>query len=101
MNKGTKLRTLIAAIACFNVCLIVGGIGFTDPQINLIYKLASVIVMVITWSLSHYFNNDFSEESAEHTGLMRLRKQSKLSKFIGENFFDEVEEVEDDEECNI
>ena len=101
MNKGTKLRTLIAAIACFNIGLIVGGVSFADPQINFIYKLASVIVMVITWSLSHYFNNDFSEESAEHTGLMRLKKQSKLSKFIGENFFDEAEEVEDDEECNI
>lgn len=98
MNTGTKIRSILALLTTVNIILIVFGvISFESPTVNIIYKIVSVILLIVSFTLSHYFNNDFSEEAAENTGYTRLCKKSK-KEIIGENFFDEAEEIEGGEQ---
>jgi hypothetical protein len=93
MNTGTKIRTIVAIVAAINIILIIFGVF----DFNLFYKIASVIIMFASWFASHYFNNDYSIEHAEQTGLARLRKKNR-NNIIGEDFFDYIEDMFDDEE---
>lgn len=83
MNTETKIRTIIAIAAVINIILIIFGVF----DFNLFYKITSVIIMLVSWAMSHYYNNDYSPEHAEQTGLARLRKKSRKN-IIGEDFFD-------------
>lgn len=98
MNLETKIRTVFSLIAAMNISLIIFEIfDFENPMINFIYKIISIIIMIIAWFASHYFNNDYSIEHAEQTGLARLRKKNR-NNIIGEDFFDYIEDIFDDEE---
>lgn len=48
--------------------------------------------------LAWFYNMPTSEENCRHTGEMRLEKAQNNYEFDGENFVDEVEELEEDEE---
>ena len=88
MNLGTKIRTVVAIICAINIALITFGIfSFENSMIDIIYRIASVGAMIIAWIASHYYNNDYSPEHAEQTGLARLRKKSRKN-IVGEDFFD-------------
>lgn len=99
MNTGTKIRTIVSILAAINIILIVFGvISFENQIVDMIYKIISSAGILVFWAVSHYFNNDFTEEAAESTGYARLRKESK-GIVVGENFFDEAEdELDEDEE---
>ena len=98
MNLGTKIRTVVAVVCAINIALIVFGVlGFENPMTDTIYRIASVGAMVIAWVASHYYNNDYSPEHAEQTGYARLRKESR-GLVVGENFFDEAEDLDELEE---
>lgn len=105
MNLGTKIRTVVAIVCAINIALIVFGVlGFENSIIDIIYRIASIGAMVITWIISHYYNNDYSPEHAEQTGLARLRKKSRKN-IIGEDFFDNyIEDIiigeEEEDELN-
>jgi hypothetical protein len=47
-------------------------------------------------ALTTYYNNDYTPEMAEATGYGRMLKTQKNGEVLGENFFDEVEEVSKD-----
>lgn len=93
MNTETKIRTIVAIVAAINIILIIFGVF----DFNLFYKIVSVIIMLASWITSHYFNNDYSIEHAEQTGLARLRKKNR-DNIIGEDFFDYIEDMFDNEE---
>lgn len=102
MNIGTIARTITAAIVAINACLVMFGITiFEDVTDETIYAGVSAVVTIVAWGVSHYKNNDYTKEAAEATGLMRLKKQLNKAKLNGievngENFFDVVEEGEQD-----
>jgi SPP1 family holin len=102
MNIGTIARTITAAIVAINACLVMFGITiFEDMTEESIYAGVSAAATVVMWAVSHYKNNDYTKEAAEATGLMRLKKQANKVKYAGvevngENFFDMVEEGEQD-----
>lgn len=102
MNIGTKLRTIFVAASCLNTALMVTDItGFNSPILDTIYKAASVTLNFIVVALATYFNNDYNEVAAKHTGMMRLEKAQKAGKIDGENFLDEIEddgEIEEETE---
>lgn len=100
MNNGTKIRTIISAIIMANMALIAFDVDIFGVAGNLIYIAISVLAMFIAWLVCLYKNNDFSEEACQGTGLTRLLKASKKNK-IGEDFFDFVEEVDDEEEGEV
>lgn len=90
MNRQTKIMTAAAIILFVNMC----AAAFST---SVAYKIISLALAGAAWACSHWFNQDFTEESCVHTGEMRQRKAEKDPNYQGERFFDEVEEVEDDE----
>lgn len=99
MNFGTRLRTVLAIATSLNTALAMTDVTeFGSPRLDLIYKIASVVINFIIVACVTYFNNDYTEIACEKTGEMRLKKQQKKGNFIGENFLDEAEEIIDNEE---
>ena len=97
MNFGTKLRTIVAIIALVNQALVtIGEVDFGNELSNQIYKWISLIFLVGAMVTSHWYNNDFTPEACEGTGLTRLKKAQKKDGYIGEKFDDEVEDEQED-----
>lgn len=94
MNTGTKLRTVLVIATCLNTALMSTDItGFNNSTLDLIYKVASIVLNFVIVALATYFNNDYTEEASMATGLMRMRKQQPDD---GEDFFEEIEEDDND-----
>ena len=106
MNTGTILRTILAIATSLNTALMATDLtGFSNATVDLIYKIASIVLNFIIVALVTYYNNDYTKEAAEHTGMMRLEKEQRAGIINGENFFDvpdeETPEEENDELHNV
>lgn len=78
MNKGTKLRTILAIATSLNTALLATDItGFNNETINTIYTVASIVLNFIIVAIATYYNNDYSPEACEGTGYTRLLKEQK------------------------
>lgn len=85
---------LIVAILDFIKVFVGIDLGINEGQI---LAVVSAIMGILVW----YYNMPTSKENSEATGEMRLRKKmNKILKnnkeFVGENFYDEVEEKEEE-----
>ena len=90
MNKGTKLRTILAIAVSINTALAVTDLtGFENDTVNMIYKIASMAVNFVVVALNTYYNNDYTEEACIGTGLTRQLKQEAKHDYDGERFFEE------------
>ena len=100
MNSGTILRTILAIATSLNTALMATDItGFNNPNLDMAYKIASIILNFIIVACVTYYNNDYTEIAAEYTGDMRQRKAELKNTYEGEYFFDEEEdEILDEEE---
>ena len=100
MNNGTRIRTLLAIATSLNTALMATDLtGFSNPTVDLIYKIASVVLNFIIVACVTYYNNDYTVEAAIATGLMRLKKAEKsATETIGEDFFNDPDFDIDDEE---
>lgn len=95
MNIGTKIRTILVIATCLNTALMATDIAqFGVPALDLIYKIASVVLNFVIVACATYYNNDYTQIACEKTGEMRLEKEQKKGNISGENFFDEIEEDE-------
>lgn len=65
---------------------------------NLDYKNLIAIIGAVFEIFGWYYNMPTSEENCRHTGEMRLEKAQHNYQFDGENFVDEVEELEEIED---
>jgi hypothetical protein len=93
MNKGTILRTILAVAVSINTALAVTDVtSFENDQLNLAYKIASMVVNFIVVAINTYYNNDYTEEACIGTGMTRMLKEQKKEGFIGEDFGDEVKD---------
>ena len=98
MDKGTKLRTVLAIATAINTALIATDVtGFENPTLDFIYTVVSLILNFIIVALVTYFNNDYTEIAAEKTGEMRQAKLEQTVGYDGEGFFDEDEPDEDED----
>ena len=98
MNKGTIIRTALAVAVSIHTALIATDVtGFNNPKVDLIYKVVSIIVNFIVVALTTYYNNDYTEEACEGTGLTRQLKDEHREGYIGE-VFGGIEEAEDEHE---
>lgn len=96
MNLGTKIRTILVIATCLNTALLATDIAqFHNPTLDLIYKVASVVLNFIIVACATYYNNDFSEEACLGTGYTRQRKAEQKEDYKGEIFF---EDGDDDEQ---
>lgn len=107
MDNGTRLRTALAIATSLNTALIATDLtGFDNETVDMIYKIASIVLNFIVVALVTYFNNDYTETASQYTGEMRQKKLEQTEGYDGEVFFDgeededddEIEEVADDEE---
>ena len=98
MNFGTKIRTILAVATALNTANVATVFAeFDNPIVNMVYKAVSLIALIIVMSANTYYNNDYTPTACKYTGMMRLEKEQKKGIFTGENFYDEAEEVGDDE----
>jgi hypothetical protein len=99
MDKGTKLRTVLAIATAINTALIATDVtGFENPTLDFIYTVVSLILNFIIVALATYFNNDYTEIAAEKTGEMRQAKLEKSIGYQGEEFFEDEEPDENEDE---
>lgn len=99
MNFGTRLRTILAVATCLNTALLATDItGFNSPILDTIYKVVSIILNFVIVAIATYFNNDFTEIACKHTGAMRMEKEYAKNGTDGEDFYDDVEEEDEEEE---
>ena len=75
MNFGTKIRTILAVATCLNTALMATDVAqFHNPKLDLAYKVISVILNFVIVACVTWFNNDYTPEAAEGTGLTRMLK---------------------------
>ena len=104
MNKGTKIRTILRiAFSIYTAfCMWQVSIGELSKQINApwLVGLCAVIIVVsglVVDALTTYFNNDFTEEACQGTGITRQLKAQKKDDYIGDVIVPEDEEVVEEE----
>ena len=103
MNFGTRLRTILAIATSLNTALIATDVtDFNNATLDLIYKVASIVLNFIIVACVTYYNNDYTEIAAEKTGEMRLIKEELKNgsneEYFGEKFLDEFVEEETKEQ---
>lgn len=99
MNIGTKIRTVLAVATCLNTALMATDVAqFHNPTLDLIYRVMSVVLNFVIVACVTYFNNDYTPEGAEGTGLTRqLKRQKNGADGLDLVITDYVEDGEEDE----
>ena len=95
MNRGTIIRTILAIATVINSGAIAAGIAdFQNPTVDMIYKILSFTATAVILFVNTYYNNDYTPEACEGTGLTRQLKAEKKEGYNGEIFHDEVSDDE-------
>ena len=101
MNKGTKIRTILVIASCLNTALMATDVAqFHNETVNLIYRIASVVLNFVIVALATYFNNDYTEEACKGTAMTRQLKAEQKDDYIGEYFYTEPTEGGEQNESN-
>lgn len=75
MNFGTKLRTVLAVATALNTANVATAFAeFDNPIINTVYKVLSLIALIIVLSANTYYNNDYTQEGETGTAVCRELK---------------------------
>lgn len=99
MNFGTKLRTILAIATSLNTALLATDLtGFNNGVLDMIYKVASVVLNFVIVACVTYYNNDYTPEG--QTGTQIAREMKELRDFETE-YVEEPEDAEviDDDNC--
>lgn len=95
MNFGTKVRTILAVATCLNTALMATDLTqFHNEKLDLAYRIISVILNFIIVACVTWYNNDYTEEACEGTGLTRALKADEIEE-EEEQFF--IEDGDEDE----
>ena len=98
MNYGTKIRTVLAVATCLNTALMATDIAqFHNADLDLAYRVISVILNFIIVACVTWFNNDYTAEGCEGTGYTRYQKAIKKGEVTGVNV-DGLDYLEDGDE---
>ena len=78
MNFGTKIRTILAVATCLNTALMATDVTqFHNPTVDLIYRIASVVLNFVVVACVTWYNNDYTSEAALGTGYTRALKSGE------------------------
>lgn len=95
MNFGTKIRTILAVATCLNTALMATDVAqFHNANLDLAYRIVSVILNFVIVACVTWYNNDYTEEACEGTGLTRMLKTEEPQE-EEETFF--IEDGDEDE----
>ena len=96
IDFGTKLRTILVVASSLNTALMATDLtGFQNPTVDLIYKVASLILNFIIVAITAFFNNDFT--SAGQIGTYATRAL-KADPTVVVDIFDADEDDDDEDE---
>lgn len=99
MNTGTRIRTVMLAIAIINQAISqVGDPDFGNETANTVYRIVSYIFTVAAAAIAFWYNNDFTEEACIGTGVTRQLKAEKQADYVGDFFYEDEEEGEAEED---
>ena len=102
MNSGTRIRTVLAIATCLNTALITTDVAqFQNTTLDLIYRVASVVLNFIIVACATWFDNNYTEEACRGTALTRQLKAEKSEDYIGDYFFSEDGRGDSDESDNL
>lgn len=94
MNKGTKIRTILAVATCLNTALMATDVAqFHNATVDLLYRVASVILNFVVVACVTWYNNDYTPEACEGTGLTRMKKAEAKGEEASGVAFEEGEEA--------
>ena len=98
MHNGTRIRSALAiAIALYTAFLKTDVADFGNETVNLIYQICMKLVTFVVIFLITYYNNDYTEEACIGTGITRQLKAEKKDDYIGDIFFEDIDEEVDQE----
>ena len=98
MNTGTIIRTILAIATCLNTALMATDLAqFNNPKLDLAYRIVSVILNFIIVACVTWFNNDYTPEACEGTGLTRMLKAEENEIGVNVDGLDYIEDGDDDE----
>lgn len=98
MNFGTKLRTVLAVATCLNTALMATDIAqFHNATLDLVYRILSVVLNFVIVACVTWYNNDYTPEAAEGTGLTRMLKADEDEIGVNVDGLDYIEDGDDDE----
>ena len=82
--NGTIIRTILVIATSLNTALLATDItGFSSPMLDMVYKVASVVLNFIIVACATYYNNDYTEEakvfiSSKHRKVVTAMGASKI-----------------------
>lgn len=95
MNKGTKIRTILAVATCLNTALMATDVAqFHNATVDLLYRVASVILNFVVVACVTWYNNDYTPEACEGTGYTRKMKAEAKGIEYGGVYLEEGKELE-------
>ena len=95
MNTGTKIRTVLAIATCLNTALMATDVAqFHNATVDLIYRILSVALNFVVVACVTWYNNDYTPQACEGTGLTRQLKAEAKGDEIGVNI-DGLEYIKD------
>lgn len=93
MNRGTRIRTVLAIATSLNTALMATDItGFHNPSLDMAYKVVSIILNFIIVACVTYFNNDYTLEGEIGTLKTRELKLPKVQEYVEEPDDSEVQD---------
>ena len=73
---GTTIRTILVVATSLNTALLATDItGFASPTLDMVYKVASVVLNFVVVACATYFNNDYTDTAKIFTDEMRAVKK--------------------------
>ena len=104
MNRGTIIRTIARVAFSVYSAFCVWQIAITELSEQLkapwLVGLCAIVIVVaglITDICTTWYNNDYTKVAAQHTAEMRQHKKELEDGYIGDRFFTEEEEPDDEE----
>ena len=100
MNKGTIIRTALRVAVSLNTAILAVSAavaGLNNSKVSMIWAVLTIISDFAVSALTTYYNNDYTAEAAQGTGLTRQLKAETNGEVIGVNV-DGLEYIEDGDE---
>ena len=92
MDRGAKIRGVLAVIVAVNMALVDADVTFGIPAVDIAIDTARKILSIVVLAVCYYYNNPTSEINCIKTGEMRQYKAEQAEGYDGERMFMEDED---------
>ena len=95
MNNGTIIRTILVVATCLNTAMLSTDFAqFHNPTVDMAYRIISVILNFVIVACATWYNNDYTPEACEGTGLTRHLKEVEVEEEEETVFLEDGDEDE-------